>query len=161
MPQAPNASANSPKQRPRYGAATEKQRQQGTTVSGKIIVIVAVVLVAFTLVVAGQAIYRSQSRPISAEVVGEERVSDDTARVWVDVTRKKTDEDAYCIIQAVDYDHAEVGRREFVIPAGGEDVLRFEVELPTRGRLADGRVYGCSYDLPSYLDPQSAHLGAR
>ena len=153
MPQAPNASANSPKQRPRYGAATEKQRQQGTTVSGKIIVIVAVVLVAFTLVVAGQAIYRSQSRPISAEVVGEERVSDDTARVWVDVTRKKTDEDAYCIIQAVDYDHAEVGRREFV--------LRFEVELPTRGRLADGRVYGCSYDLPSYLDPQSAHLGAR
>ena len=161
MPQAPNTSANSQKQRPRYGADSGNQRRQGTSVSGKVIVIVAVVLLAFTLFRTGQAIYRSQSREITAEIVGEERVSDDTARLWVDVTRKKTDEDAYCIIQAVDYNHAEVGRREFVIPAGGEDILRFDVELPTRGPLTNGRVYGCSFDLPPYLDPQSSHLSAR
>lgn len=153
---------SSPKQRSRYGTATGKpDHNQSTTISGKVIVIAAVALLLFTLVVAGQAWMRTQSRPITAEIAGEERVDDETARLWVDVTRKNTEEDAFCIVHVVDYDHAEVGRREFVIPAGGEELLRFEVELPTRAPFASGRVYGCSYDLPPYLDPQSPHLGAR
>ena len=62
---------------------------------------------------------------------------------------------------AVSYDHSEIGRRALVIPAGGEENQRFQVELPTREPVASGRVYGCSQDIPSYMDTSSTYLGAR
>ena len=148
-------------QRTRYGNSHDPQGPRGTTVSGKVIAIVMTVLLGFTVFMAVQAWMRTQSRPITAEIVAEERVDDNTARLWVDVRRKNTDEDAYCIVHVVDYGHAEVGRREFVIPAGGEELLRYNVDVPTRAPFVSGRVYGCAYDLPAYLDPQVPHLGAR
>ena len=62
---------------------------------------------------------------------------------------------------AVDYDHAEIGRREVVLPAGGEAMQRIPVDMPVSGDLASGRVYGCSERIPAYMDAQSAFYAAR
>ena len=62
---------------------------------------------------------------------------------------------------AVDYDHAEIGRREVVLPAGGEAMQRIPVDMPVSGDLASGRVYGCSEQIPAYMDAQSAFYAAR
>ena len=88
----------------------------------------------------------------SISYVTHEVLSDDSIRVWADVTRNHIDEDAYCIVQAYDYSKAEVGRREFAVPAGGAEVQRIAVDVPTNHRAVAGGVYGCSGNVPSYLN---------
>lgn len=153
------AKSASPSPRPtrqeaRYGAPR-------AGVSGKVIALFAVAMVVLVIVLAAQAFIRAQSRPITAEFITQERVDDNTARLWIEVNRKDTSVDAYCIVYAVDYEHAEIGRREIVIPAGGEKLQSFGVELPTRSPVASGRVYGCSQEIPFYMDTSETYLGAR
>lgn len=118
-------------------------------------------MLVLVLVMAGQAIVRSQSRPVTAEFITQERVDDSTARLFIDVNRKDTTKDSYCIVFAVDYNHAEIGRREVILPAGGEKRQQLAVEVPTREPVVSGRIYGCSQDIPFYMDTSSTYVGAR
>lgn len=146
-----------PTQRSRYGAAGSEAKGA----SGKIIAIFAVAMLVLVLIMAGQAIMRSQSRPVTAEFITQERIDDSTARLIIDVNRKDTTKDAYCIIFAVDYNHAEIGRREVILPAGGEKRQQLAVDVPTREPVVSGRIYGCSQDIPFYMDTSSTYVGAR
>lgn len=151
------STSSRPTQRSRYG--TSGSEPKGA--SGKIIAIFAVAMLVLVLIMAGQAIVRSQSRPVTAEFITQERVDDATARLIIDVNRKDTTKDAYCIIFAVDYNHAEIGRREVVLPAGGEKRQQLAVDVPTREPVVSGRIYGCSQDIPFYMDTSSTYVGAR
>lgn len=153
----PQASPTRP--RSRYGSG--KAAREGTTVSGKVIVVFAVALLALVAFAAGRAFLQQQSRTVTAEFITHEVVDDSTARLWVDVHRKHPTEPAYCIVFAVDYDHNEVGRRDVVIPAGGEKSQRLGVEIATRAPITSGRVYGCSEEIPAHLDTASTYLAAR
>ncbi|WP_230208639.1 DUF4307 domain-containing protein [Corynebacterium bouchesdurhonense] len=141
--------------RSRYGGAS----RQG--ISGKVIAVFVAALLALVVFMGGRAFINDRSQPVKAEFISQERVDDSTARLWVDVKRADTTRDAYCLVFAVSYDHSEIGRRALVIPAGGEGNQRFQVDLPTREPVASGRVYGCSQDIPSYMDTSSTYLGAR
>lgn len=145
----------SPTPRARYDA------KSGRGVSGKVIAVFAVAMVLLIVVMVGRAIYQDRSRPVTAEFISQERLDDETARLWVDINRKDTSKDSYCVVYAVDYEHAEIGRREVVIPAGGEALQRVAVEMPTREPIASGRVYGCAQDIPSYMNTQETYLQAR
>lgn len=150
--------------RARYGSHAGKPqavREPGGGISGKALAVFAVAMLVLVAVMAGQAFLRSQSRVVTAEFMTQERIDDETARLWIEVNRKNVDRDAYCIVFAVDYEHAEIGRREVVIPAGGEKLQRLAVELPTREPVASGRVYGCAQDIPFYMDTSATYLGAR
>lgn len=151
------SSPTRPAQRSRYGASGSEA--EGT--SGKVVALFAIAMLVLVLVMAGQAIVRSQSRPVTAEFVTQERVDDNTARLVIDVNRKDTTKDAYCIVFAVDYNHAEIGRREVVLPAGGEKRQQFAVDVPTRAPVTSGRIYGCSQDIPFYMDTSATYLDAR
>lgn len=144
-----------PAGRSRYGSAAS----QG--ISGKVVAVVVAVLLALVVFVGGRAFINDRSQPVKAEFISQERIDDSTARLWIDVKRTDTTRDSYCLVFAVSYDHSEIGRRAVVIPAGGEDNQRFQVELPTREPVASGRVYGCSQDIPAYMDTSSTYLGAR
>lgn len=144
-------------QRSRYG--TPGSEAKGA--SGKIIAVFAVAMLVLVLVMAVQAVVRSQSRPVTAEFITQERVDDSTARLYIDVNRKDTTKDAYCIVFAVDYNHAEIGRREVILPAGGEAHQQLAVDVPTRSPVVSGRIYGCSQDIPFYMDTSSTYAGAR
>ncbi|KHO29805.1 DUF4307 domain-containing protein [Corynebacterium minutissimum] len=116
--------------------------------------IVLVFLAAFiAMVVFGVQYFRTQQK-VNANIsyVSHEILSDDTARIWVDITRNRVEEPAYCIVQAFDYSKAEVGRREIAVPAGGEEAQRVAIDVPTNHRAVAGGAYGCSVNIPSYLD---------
>ncbi|WP_254868329.1 DUF4307 domain-containing protein [Corynebacterium sp. Marseille-P4321] len=143
----------------RYGSA--KRATSGGTTGGKVIAVVTLVLLIAVLVVGGRAISQRMNRPITADFISAEHVDDSTGRLWIEVQRKDPSVPSYCIVTAVDYSHAEVGRREVVMPAGGEELVRIPVEMPLRAPLVSGHVYGCSTTMPSYLDPGSDFYQAR
>lgn len=140
----------------RYGSSS-----RGGTTGGKVVAVIAVLLVTAILVVSARALLERFNRPVTAEFISQERIDDSTGRLWIDVDRKDPSQPAYCIVTAVDYSHAEVGRREVILPAGGEKHERLAVELPVREPLVSGRIYGCSDNMPFYMDPDSSFYGAR
>ncbi|APT84432.1 DUF4307 domain-containing protein [Corynebacterium aquilae] len=132
-------------------ARYDSPAKESGNASGKIVAVLAVIVAVIAVVVIWQYFQARQSITISATPGGFERTNDTTLLLNVDVTRKNTDVDSYCIVTAQNYNVEEVGRREFIIPAGGPKVQRFQVEIPSREMPVAGRVYGCSENPPHYL----------
>ncbi|MDN5683569.1 DUF4307 domain-containing protein [Corynebacterium glyciniphilum] len=129
-----------------YGSS----RQQG--VSGKFIVIgIVIVLVAVGVYVFSQ-FRNSTSGDASGTATGHEVVDGSTLRMNLDITRDDVDKPAYCIVTALDESHAEIGRREAVVAAGGSESTRLTVDIPTNSSPVAPDVYGCSTVFPDYLD---------
>lgn len=131
-----------------YGARDQNSRG----VSGKFLVIgIVAVLIAAGVFMWSQ--WRNSSdADVTASVAGFSDNTDDSIMMNLDVTRDRTDEPAYCIVTAMNYDKTEVGRREVVVAAGGSDVTRLRIKVPTREQAVATDVYGCSTVFPSYLD---------
>lgn len=157
----PSGSTAASPQRPkaRYGADQTAPRPSG--VGGKVLAVAAVVLAALVVIFLGRYVIQRQSQPISASLVTHERIDDSTSRVWFDVNRKDTSVSSYCIITSLNYERAEIGRRDVVLPAGGESQQRMYVDIPTRDIPVSGGVYGCSTTMPAFLDPDSTFIDAR
>lgn len=120
--------------------------------SGKIIAVITVAIVLAAAFFAAKYFMDKQKVNASISYVSHEIISDDKTRVWVDVTRNRPEEPAYCIVQAYDYDKAEIGRREVPLPPGTEKSQRIGVDIATTRRGVAGGVYGCSSEIPSYMD---------
>ena len=151
------STATSPRPAERYG----RNRGSGGSIGGKVVAIVSALLMIALLFVGARTIMERFNQPVRAEFISQEHIDDNTGRLWIDVDRKNPDTPAYCIVTAVDYSHAEVGRREVVLPAGGDEHSRIAVALPVREPLVSGRIYGCSENLPFYMDPESSFYAAR
>ncbi len=141
--------------------SSQRYSSEKRGVSGKVVAVVAVLLIAAFLFVGARALSDRFNRPVTADFISQEHIDDSTGRLWIDVTRKDPSVPSYCIVTAVDYSHAEVGRREVIFPAGGEKQERVAVDLPLRAPLVSGRVYGCSDKLPFYMDETSEFYQAR
>ena len=135
----------------RYNAAPGK----GSAIVGKLITVGAVGFVVLAGIVIYQYYQKVTSATVSATTTGFSRIDDRTLTVSVDVTRDNVEIPSYCIITALNYGKAEVGRREFLIEPGGDRTKRFSVDIPTRDVAVAGTVYGCSDNPPSYLKPLS------
>ena len=134
-------------QEDRYGETRDQK------FSGKIVALILAVILAAALTYVVTQFLRTSDADVTAQESGGEVVSDERMTMSIDVTRKDPSQPAYCIVTALDYDKNEVGRREFVIPRGGEDVTRYKVDIPTRERGYAATAYGCSSTLPPHLDP--------
>ncbi|WP_295804436.1 DUF4307 domain-containing protein [uncultured Corynebacterium sp.] len=132
----------------RYGSST---KSKGSWTNRAIVLVFVAVFIA--MVFFGVQYFRTQQK-VNANIsyVSHEILSDDTARIWVDITRNRVEEPAYCIVQAFDYSKAEVGRREIAVPAGGDEAQRVAIDVPTNHRAVAGGAYGCSGNIPSYLN---------
>ena len=135
----------------RYGSKTRTPRTGGSWTNRALVLVFLAMFVA--AIVFGVQYFRSQQK-VNADIsyVTHEILSDDSMRIWVDITRNRVEEPAYCIVQAFDYSKAEVGRREVAVPAGGDSAQRIAVDIPTNHRAVAGGAYGCSGSIPSYLD---------
>lgn len=132
------------------------EANDGKNLTGKILVLFILVLlgaIVFAVIQLAQATSKSN---LSGETATVEQLSDDTIRLWIDLTRKDTSIPGYCIVTAVNYDRGEIGRREIVVPAGGNPLERIEVDVKTTEPAASGDVYGCSTDIPFYLTVPSS-----
>lgn len=134
----------------RYGKDTSPKKP--TSAAGKFVAIVMVLMVAAIAILAMRHLMTRDESPVSASFITHERLDDDTSRVWVDIVRSDVDEPSYCIVTALNYAMAEVGRREVAIPAGGDAQMRISVDMPVRDYPVSGTAYGCSSNVPFYLD---------
>lgn len=123
----------------------------GSAIAGKLIAVAAVVFVVIAGIVIYQYFHKVNAATVSATTAGFSRVDDRTLKISVDVTRKNTEQPSYCIVTALNYDKAEVGRREFLIEPGGQRTERFSVDIPSRDLPVAGTVYGCADNPPAYL----------
>lgn len=135
--------------RDRYHGSSSTQ--SSGTLSGKLIAIAAVLMVVAFAVAFATYLRNNGPQDVSISFVGSERLDDSTMRVWADVARKDVDQQAFCIVTALNYSMAEVGRTEFLVPAGGHNNFRYEIDIPTYEAAHAGKVYGCGTDVPFYL----------
>ena len=91
------------------------------------------------------------SAPIEAEQTAFEVIDDGTVEVTFQVVRDQPERPAVCIVRARARDGDETGRKEVLVPAGERSVIATTV-LRTSRRPVTGEVFGCSYDVPPYLD---------
>ncbi|MCS4489941.1 DUF4307 domain-containing protein [Corynebacterium sp. ES2794-CONJ1] len=138
--------------RSRY-AAEPKESQSSMT--GKLMAIAILVLVIGFAVAFAKYLQTAQSQPITIQFVNAEPINDENITVIADITRKDTSQPAYCIVTALNFDMAEVGRREVFVPAGGQNIARWNINIPTRERAVAGAAYGCSDSIPFYLEQKA------
>ncbi|GGG78316.1 DUF4307 domain-containing protein [Corynebacterium pelargi] len=135
--------------RKRYAAGANSSQQ--STLSGKLLAILILVMVFAVAIAAFRLVKQQQAITITGKTAEVTQLSDDQFKLSFDVTRDDTSTDSYCIVKALNYDMAEVGRREVVIPAGGNRTARYETIITTSGPGASADVYGCATELPFYL----------
>jgi hypothetical protein len=90
------------------------------------------------------------STPIDAQRLGFEDRPGDSMAVTIDVTREDPGRPGVCIVRVRDITGAESGRKEVLVRPGGGDT-RLTTVVRSIGRPVTADVFGCSYDVPSYL----------
>lgn len=157
--------AGQPNNRPNTGDPAGRSDRYGNTrntaFSGKIVVFILAVILAGVAAYMVAQFLRTNHSDVSAQESGGSIISDSRLQASVDVTRDDASKPAYCILTAMNYDKNEVGRREFLVPAGGEKVQRFLVDVPTTERAHAAKVYGCSTVIPDYLTGSDAQASQR
>lgn len=121
---------------------------------GKLIVVGLVGMLIIAMAYIFVQMNRVSTPDVTATQAGwarEEGREDDVFIFTLDVTREDPSLDSYCIIYALNYDVAEVGRRDVLIPAGGPSTVRMDVPIQTREQAVAGEVYGCSTEMPKFL----------
>ncbi|GDY29916.1 DUF4307 domain-containing protein [Gandjariella thermophila] len=120
------------------------------------VVLAAAVVVG--LVVAVVAYQNLGSQPIEGEQTAFQILDDHSVRIDFQVRRDHPERPADCLVRARSQDGDEVGRKEVLVPAGATVVSRSTV-LRTSKRPVTGEVYGCSYQVPSYLTKEARPSG--
>jgi hypothetical protein len=92
------------------------------------------------------------SPPIEGRQTAFNVIDDGTVDVTFQVVREQPERPAVCIVRARSRDGDETGRKEVYVPAGERSVIASTV-LRTSRRAVTGEVFGCSYEVPNYLEP--------
>lgn len=144
--------------RTRYDASPAETNEQGNSLGGKLVPLLILALVAGLALAVAMYVRTHNEHSITGSTTDVRTLEDNVFELTVDIDRDDTDADSYCIVTALNYDVAEVGRREIFIPAGGNTTQRMVVHLATTEPAVSGDVYGCSYDVPDYLTTQDYSL---
>ncbi|MCF8606799.1 DUF4307 domain-containing protein [Gordonia sp. HY442] len=112
---------------------------------------VVVVLLGLGIAVLG---YKQFADPeVSGDATAFDIVSSDTVSVQYTVNRSDPDDAVSCVVRAREQDGSEVGRREVLVPAGGEIQVGAKTEVRTSAPAVIGEVFGCTTNVPPYLEP--------
>jgi hypothetical protein len=109
-----------------------------------------VVAIVVSTVIAYVAYKNLGTTPIDAQRVGFTAKPGDSMEITIDVTRDDPSRAGVCIVRVRDISGAESGRKEILVPAGGES-RRMSTVIKSSGTPVTADVFGCSYDVPRYL----------
>lgn len=140
-------------------SAAPYQRYESGRLSARARRIMLVVLVV-VVIVAGIGIafwyYRIfGGSDLKAQAVRYDTVDASTATADISLSRDDPRDPAVCVIRARDTQGAEVGRREVYFPPSPYDDTVISTTIATSGRSGLVEVYGCSYNIPEYLDTRT------
>lgn len=150
----PNSPSNAPDstERPVSRYRGNRETMATNNWSGKVIAALAVVIVLALVIALVQFMQRRESETVTASMGAFERIDDSTFQMDVDVTRENPEVPTYCIVTALAYSHAEVGRREILVEPSSATVVRITTQIPTREPAVSGGIYGCSTTIPSHMN---------
>lgn len=132
----------------RYAKSTDN----AGLVSSRVMAIILVVLALALVVALGSYIYEQfTAEKIEGEVTSAQVIDDNSVSATASITRSDPDREAICIFRSREYSGAEVGRAEVYL-APGEEVTNATAEFNTTARAYVSELYGCTYDVPPYLD---------
>ena len=134
------------------------RQREDNNFAGKVIVIGAILFLIAGAYVFWQYSQYQMKDQVTGERISYSRLEDNTLRLTFDSVRDNPALPSYCIVLSWDYNRAELGRREILIPPGGEKRTRHVVDIPSRGIPVFGEVYGCSTVIPSYLTEEPGPL---
>ncbi|MFH5209086.1 DUF4307 domain-containing protein [Antrihabitans spumae] len=90
-------------------------------------------------------------KELESEQVSYSTVDDRSMTIRFTVTRQDPSRPAVCIIRARSKDGTETGRREVFVGPSASGTVEVNSTVETSQRPAVGDIYGCSFDVPSYL----------
>ena len=114
------------------------------------VLLVVVLLAGLGLAITGYRNYGSP--PIEGRQTAFRVIDNGSVEITFQVVRKEPQRPAMCIVRARSIDGDETGRKEVYLPPGPRSALANTV-LKTSRRPVTGEVFGCSYEVPSYLVP--------
>ncbi|MBY4574079.1 DUF4307 domain-containing protein [Gordonia paraffinivorans] len=152
-----NSSDGGAAERPRSGPRATYPEQSGSALTRRrwafgltILVVVAGVVLA----VIGYSKFGTSD--VSGEATGYEILDDRTVAVQFTVDRSDPSKPAACVVRGRSKDGSETGRREILIPADDAERIGVRTEVTTSRPPVIGEVFGCTVDVPPYLQPDQS-----
>lgn len=142
-------------QKPRSGPRATYPAERSSGSKRRWFIGLAAVVVAAGLAVAVLGFNQFGDPDVSGQATGYELLSSDRVAVQYTVNRADPNDAVVCIVRARAKDGSEVGRREVLIPAGGDIQVGARVELTTSEPPVIGEVFGCGLNIPPYLSTKS------
>lgn len=90
--------------------------------------------------------------PIDAQRTSFKAVGSDSVQITFSVTRESPSRPAVCVVRARVLDGSESGRKEVLVPP---EVGSVSTVIKSAGEPVTADVFGCSYEVPSYLTSEA------
>ncbi|ATE52474.1 MULTISPECIES: DUF4307 domain-containing protein [Actinosynnema] len=91
------------------------------------------------------------SSPIASDKLRYNALGDDLMEVVFTVDRDQPERPVVCVLRALSLDGEEAGRREVLVPASDGGTVETGVVRTSKPPVT-GEVFGCSYEVPAYLN---------
>lgn len=131
----------------RYG----RQRLSRRSRRGAVIAL-AVLVVAIGVVVAVVGYQRLGTSEVEGTLAGYRLIDGQTVEVTISVTRSDPSLPAVCIVRGRSKDGTETGRRELLVAPSEATTVQVTGLVKTSRPPVIGDVYGCSTNVPGYLE---------
>ncbi|SES12017.1 DUF4307 domain-containing protein [Actinokineospora terrae] len=135
----------------RYGARRAPR-------SRRTAVVLVILGLAAGIVVAFLGYKNLGTAPIEAERTGFSEEPGNRMRMTFDVTRTTPEQAAVCVVRVRGINGDETGRKEVYI-APGQASVRMTTVIASSGEPVTADVFGCSYQVPSYLSTTAPPTG--
>jgi len=137
-----------PRPEARYGHSRLSRVSRRRVVIGLAVLVVAVGVV--VAVVGYQRLGRSN---ISGSLAGYQVIDNETVSVTISVTRSDPSRPADCIVRVRTKDGRETGRREVLVPPSDQTTVQVTTTVKSSQPPVMADIYGCGTDVPGYLRP--------
>jgi hypothetical protein len=117
-----------------------------------VITLLGVAVVALGLGIAYLGYRQFGVKEIEGQQVSFDIVDDSTLTIKLAVTRQDPGRAAVCIVRARSREGDETGRREVYVAPSDSGTVQFDTTIRTSRPPVIGEVYGCSFDVPAYLE---------
>ncbi|ASR02432.1 DUF4307 domain-containing protein [Gordonia rubripertincta] len=151
-----NSSDGGAAERPRSGPrATYPENSASAQTRRRWFLALSILVVVAGVTLAAVGYSKFGTADVSGEATGYEILDDNTVAVQFTVDRSDPSKPAACVVRGRSKDGSETGRREILIPADSAERIGVRTEVTTSKPPVIGEVFGCTVDVPAYLQPES------
>lgn len=139
---------------PRSGPRASYPAERSASARRRWFIALATAALIAGVVIAVLGYQRFADPEVSGETGSYEVITPGLVRVHYSVTRKDPSRPVACVVRARAYDGSEVGRREIIVAPSDHGQVSEIADVRTSREAFTGEVFGCTTNVPPYLDAQ-------